>query len=1038
MRAIGLISVMCILLISCKQQNSWENQDITGINKLEPVSTFYTYTDRDMAIEADKWQSPDIRSLNGKWRFNWVKTPAERPMEFFKDNFDVSTWDEITVPANWELEGYGVPIYTDVAYPFPSNPPYIPHSYNPVGSYKRTFTVPETWNNQHVFIHFGGVRSAFYLWINGREVGYSQGSKTPATFDITSFLKPGENSVAIQVYRFSDGSYLEDQDYWKMSGIERDVYLYTKRDVSIYDLFVHSGLSTNYKDGELSVDIDIRNRGEEKCQYKLKAELMYGDEPVASTYFDNSIDIGKKSMEVFRADVPDVLKWSAETPNLYKLILTLTDKATGINEITSVNVGFREVEIKDRQLHINGIPITIRGVNRHEHHPVTGRVITVESMIEDIKLMKQFNINAVRCSHYPNRPEWYKLCDIYGLYVIDEANIEAHGSDPYNKEKTLADKPEWQHAFVERTRRMVERDKNHPSIIVWSLGNETGYGRNFEYTYKWIKGRDDSRPVQSEDAGKNGLSDIYCPMYKKIDHIEAFANSEDKRPLILCEYAHAMGNSVGNLVDYWNVMDKYPQLQGGFIWDWVDQTFEKRNENGDKIWAYGGDMGIDLVPNDSNFCANGLVTASRKPNPHIWEVKKIYQPIRFSNFSYEGKSVDITNRYDFISTDNLKFRWHIKADGREVSKGEIADVIIHSHDTRQFTLKIPHADISSNIATYITIEAFSENGVVAWEQFRVGTKQSAKSYKPNGIRNIGIIEQDNEIRLKLTNGEVVFSKKSGEIESFIFKGEEYIRTGLKPNFWRASTDNDLGNGMPYRCAVWKSAGDDLECISAEIVGSDKGYVKVLVKNRIPVGESVQNTTYTIYNSGDIVVDADINIVGDSLPELPRLGMTMTIPDRYSNIEWYGRGPHESYIDRKTSAYVDLFKGEVWDQYYPYVRPQETGNKTDVFWAVLRDSNGKGLLISGFPTVDMSAHHFDYKDLYHIKNSDVQKHGAEIKRGDFITLNIDYKQMGVGGDNSWGAHTHDKYKIFPGRYRYSFRLKPVTGSDNIPMLYNIQF
>ncbi|MCT4638764.1 MAG: DUF4981 domain-containing protein [Bacteroidales bacterium] len=1037
MRILGLISVVCIFMLSCKQQNNWENQNITGINRLEPVSTFYTYSKREIAVEADKWKSPDIESLNGKWKFKWVKTPAERPTEFFKNDFNADGWNDITVPANWELEGYGVPIYTDVAYPFPSNPPYIPHSYNPVGSYKRMFTVPDDWSNQHVFIHFGGVRSAFYLWINGEKVGYSQGSKTPAVFNITQYLKKGENSVAIQVYRFSDGSYLEDQDYWKMSGIERDVYIYTKRDVSIYDFFVHSGLYNDYIDGKLSVDIDIINRGKSSSEYSLKTDLLYENTVIESKDFTSSIESGKKSAETFKVDVTDVYKWSAETPNLYKLILTLTDKSTGVKEITSVDVGFREVEIKNKQLHVNGVPVTIRGVNRHEHDPVTGRVITVESMIEDIKLMKKFNINAVRCSHYPNRPEWYKLCDKYGLYVIDEANIEAHGSDPYNKEKTLADKPEWQHAFLERTRRMVERDKNHPSIIVWSLGNETGYGKNFEYTYRWVKERDKSRPVQSEDAGKKGLSDIYCPMYKKLDHIEAFAKSGDERPLILCEYAHAMGNSVGNLVDYWDVMDRYPQLQGGFIWDWVDQTFEKVNDNGDKIWAYGGDMGVDLVPNDSNFCANGLVSASRKPNPHIWEVKKIYQPVRFTNFNYKNRSVDISNRYDFLGTDHLKFRWYIKSDGVKISEGDITDVNIDAHSTTEFNVNIPPINNLVNVATYIMFEAYDNSGVVAWNQFKIDSKTKAKLYKPDN-RDIVVEDLSTKIKLKLSSGEIVFNKDRGELISFVYRGNEYLRTGLKPNFWRASTDNDLGNGMPFRCAVWKSAGDNAKSISTEILSKDKGCVKVRVKSTIPVGDSEQSTTYTIYNSGDIIVNVDVNINGDSIPEMPRLGITMTIPDRYENIEWYGRGPHESYTDRKMSAYTDLFRGKVWDQYYPYVRPQETGNKTDVYWAVLRDNSGKGLLISGFPTIDMSAHHYDYKELYHAKNSEVQKHGAEIKKGEFITLNIDYKQMGVGGDNSWGAHTHDKYKIFPGSYNYSFRLKPVSGSDDIPMLYNIQF
>jgi beta-galactosidase len=561
----------------------------------------------------------------------------------------------------------------------------VPNDYNPVGSYVRFISIPSDWKNKRVFIHFGAARSAMYVWINGQRVGYSQGSKTPAEFDITRYIQPGKNKISCEIYRFSDGSYLEGQDYWKISGLERDVYLYARPEIQIRDIFIHADLDSNYQNGLFSVDIEIKNFSA-LIRKSLQARLQLLNENLPITVKEISFDILESDTVLIRFPVKvieNITPWTAETPNLYTVVISLSDENGELIEISRIQAGFRMVEIKNGLFMINGVPVYLKGVNRHEHDPVTGRYVTRETMIKDIQLMKQFNINAVRTSHYPNSSQWYELCDKYGLYIIDEANIEAHGSDPYNPEKTLTDKPEWNLAFIERTKRMVERDKNHPSIIGWSLGNETGYGQNFIDTYDWIKHRDPSRPVQSEDAGLTGKSDTYFPMYRTIEQLIKYARSADTKPLIMCEYAHAMGNSVGNLQDYWEIIERYPALQGAFIWDWVDQTFLKKDSQGREYWAYGGDMGYIGVQNDSNFCANGLVQADRALHPHIWEVKKVYQYIKVNPVDLEEGILEIINKHDFINLDNFIFHWQISENATRIKSGEFEITNLPAHSSRE-------------------------------------------------------------------------------------------------------------------------------------------------------------------------------------------------------------------------------------------------------------------------------------------------------------------------------------------------------------------
>lgn len=607
------------------QAPDWENPEVFNINKEDPHVPVIPYADKAAALKGEWWNSPYVESLNGVWKFHWVRIPQQRPANFYKDDYDVSNWNSISVPGNWELQGWGIPLYTDEPYPFKPNPPKTPHDHNPVGSYRRDFELPEKWNGRRIFLHFAGVKSAMYLWVNGKEVGYSQGSRTPAEFDVTQYVRKGKNNVSVEVYRWSDGSYLENQDAWRMSGIERDVYLYSVPNVHIRDYFMATGLDEKYKDGPFSLDIEIvRYNEDDKMPYTLHVEILESDgsgkavleKPVSLKYKKAETKDDKKVHLIrFNGKVDIPKKWTAETPHLYPLVLTLKDKSGKAVEVLTSNTGFRKIEIKDGRFLVNGVAVYIRGVNRCVHDQLTGHYVTRESMLQDIKLMKQFNINAVRTSHYPNDVYWYELCDRYGLYVVDEANIESGGMY-FHPQKTLLDKPQWAQAFLDRTVRMVERDKNFPSIVTWSLGNENIDGPHLITNYDWIKQRDPSRPVQSEDAKLEGHTDIYCPMYRTIKQIEDYAKEPRKRPLILCEYAHAMGNSVGNLQDYWDVIYKYKNLQGGFIWDWVDQGVVKTNNQGKKYWAYGGDydpVGVDHTM--KNFLINGLVAPDRKVHP---------------------------------------------------------------------------------------------------------------------------------------------------------------------------------------------------------------------------------------------------------------------------------------------------------------------------------------------------------------------------------------------------------------------------------------
>lgn len=1020
--------------------NDWENPKIIEKNKEQPHCTYIPFSNVKASLEGTPGGSEFYLSLNGYWKFNWVKKPSERPEDFFQPKYDVDGWNEIKVPSNWELEGYGIAIYTNIIYPFPADPPNIPHQWNPVGSYRRTFVIPDSWKNRQIFIHFGGVSSAFYIWINGMKVGYSQGSKTPAEFNITNFLKfEEENVIAVEVYRWCDGSYLEDQDYWWLSGIERDVFLFSLPPVYIRDFFIQGDLTNKYKNGILRGEIEIQSKLAKSFSRDLDIQvelfdsqgILLLDKPIKEF---KHIRKQEKTILTFEKTIGEIKRWTAETPHLYFCIISILDADKQVTEVVSCKIGFRKIETISRQLCINGVPITIKGVNRHEHDPLTGRVISEELMLQDIQLMKNCNINAVRTSHYPNVPRWYELCDEYGLYIIDEANIESHGMG-YGEE-TLGNNPDWEYAHLDRTKRMVERDKNHPSVIIWSLGNEAGDGCNFETTYRWVKKRDSSRLVQYERAEEGPNTDIFCPMYPLIRDLEDYAVKEPIRPLIICEYAHAMGNSVGNLQDYWEVINKYKILQGGFIWDWVDQAFLKKNEKDEVYWAYGGDMGDDEVLNDGNFCINGLVQADRAPHPHLFEVKKVYQYVKMQGLDLKCGKIKIFNQYDFLNLNVFDIIWEILEDGLIFGEGKISSINLAPHKSRNIDIDFPSFSPKPGAEYLLTIGVLTtsetplripEGFIVAWDQFILPHSKNPEFIDISAIPTLILEEIKESFVIKGNSFVIKFNKGTGILNSILYRNNELVNTGFLPNFWRAPTDNDIGYGMHYECDIWRNAGKNYQ---VERIHCDKISNQVIIVTVIYLLPDLLNSkyfmTYKIFGSGDIIITVQFKPKTNNLPMIPRIGVKMTIPVDYRHINWYGRGPHESYWDRKTGASIGVFSGTVWEQYHPYVRPQENGNKEDTRWISLTNDEGIGIMVIGFPTFNFSVHQFGIEDL-DIEEENT-KHSIDIKPRNFITLNIDYKQMGIGGDNSWGAPIHEEYTLPVKKYSYSFRMRPFSNID----------
>ncbi len=1047
------IFVLIILFSIITNANSQEkkpfylDEKVNEAYRVPMHASYFVFENEKLALNNNWKASSNYINLNGTWKFNWVEAPSKQPEGFYKIDFNDTNWDDFKIPANWEVNGYGIPIYVNQPYEFDNlieiNPPEVPTKYNPTGVYRREITIDESWKDKDIFLHVGAAKSNLKVWVNGNYVGYGEDGKLPQEFNLNSYLKIGKNTIVLRVMRWSDGAYLECQDFWRMSGITRDTYLYARNKTHLKDFEITPFLDRNYINGTLNITTSFSDVSKTD-KHVLEVQLKNNASVIKSKTY-KVLDLIKAPLISFSVKQPK--KWSAETPNLYTVSFLLKDKKGRVIEIINQNVGFRSVEIKGGQLLINGQAVYIKGVNRHETDPTSGQTISRARMEQDIKVLKAFNINAVRTSHYPNDPYFYDLCDTYGIYVVDEANIESHGMG-YNLTKTLGNNPNWELAHLQRMQRMVERDKNHPSIIIWSMGNEAGNGYNFKRGYLWIKERDPSRPIQYERATVGGWegktlafdwnSDIISPMYSSpkgmVEYIKA--NPSPKRPFIQCEYAHAMGNSMGNLKDYWDIIREYDNFQGGFIWDMIDQSIYKKKKDGTTIFAYGGDFGPKDVPSDNNFLNNGVFNPERKPNPHAFEVRKVYQDIHTTWNNKEAKTINIHNEFFFKDLSHVKLKWELVIDGKITDAGTIKALEVKPSQSKNYKLpfNLPgtYKEAFVNISYHLKQdEPFLPKGFkIAEEQLTIREGWNKSVSIGSSINNIEVTQTETKVLFKSKQMEVAFDKASGFINHFQFKNNLILKAGytLQPNFWRAPNDNDYGAGSQNKLSDWKTYSEGLELIdwTYKIIEA-----KVMAKATYKLGKVFSNLVlnYEISSDGAILVNQVLNIdKKEKTPMLPRFGMKMVLPKAFENISYYGRGPHENYIDRKASTPVGIYNQTVTKQYYPYIRPQETGNKTDIRWYKLASEKGVGIKIESDVLFATTALHYTIDDLDDGKQRD-QRHAGELKQRDLTSLFIDYKQMGLGSNDSWGALPLKKYRLLDKTYTFTFKLTPFYKTSN---------
>jgi len=1013
----------------------WNDVNVFQTNAESPRASFTTYTHRDQALKYE-YLPGNYQSLSGTWSFMWSYNPSQRPADFYREDFDISRWKSIAVPSDWQMQGFDEAYYTNSSYPFQAKFPEAPQQFNPVGSYKRKFTIGYDWNSKRIMLHFKGVNSAFYVWVNGKKVGYHEDSKTPGEFDVTSFVRQGQNDLAVEVYRWCDGSWVEDQDMWRLSGIERDVYVYALPTVSVWDYKLVSGLQNNYRDGSLSADITLRNFNDIKQTGKLKIELLSRETGSVVLSDEKFFELDKNSSSTvgFKSILKKVLQWSAEKPNLYDLLIELEDKTGKVDQYVSQRVGFRTVEIKDKKFLVNGKRIYIKGVDRHEHNPVTGHAITKEMMLQDITLFKQFNINAVRTSHYPNDPRFYDLCDEYGIYVVDEANIESHGLGKYlgkgygyNMQTPTGDSAAWLPVHLQRTRCLVERDKNHPSVVIWSLGNEAGLGENFHKTYQWIKENDPTRPVQYEQEWTGKYTDIVCPMYHTFDDLKSFAKTGDRRPLIMIEYAHAMNNGVGNLQDYWDVIESYPQLQGGFIWEWADQTLKINTPDGKYYWGYGGDASPATTPSEGVACIAGIISSDRTLRPAVYEVKKVYQNIKFKAVDLAKGSIRIKNANFFTNLSDYLLDWEVKGNGKTVAKG-IIDLKkgLNPGDSVIVKVSVNQIRPEANVEYFLEVNAKIKKDenllkighVVACEQFKLPVSVLALINKQVVKDKITFTKTWDFLYVYGKEFYYKFNVKTGNLQTMTYKGQTLLTDALQPEFWRAPTSKDRGSKTTERLAVWKNIQSTRELKNFDVQQIADDTLKITTQSKLKSAGSGLQLVYLVSGDGAIHVSMDFDKGDSKQPELPRFGMKFIMPSAYDNMEWFGRGPFESYSDRRTAAFVGLYRGSVTDQFVPYSVPQENGNKTDVRWSCWTNANGYGLMIKADSLVNVSARHCYQDDLEN------NVHLNELPVRNITEIHVDLQQMGLGSDQSWGAYPHDEYRLLKNIYKYGFVIRPI--------------
>lgn len=1128
------------------QIQDWETPRIQARNRAPARAALLPYPDAASALSGKRSASPYYRSLDGVWKFNWAPKPAAAPADFFAAGYDVAEWDDLPVPANWQLHGYDVPIYSNIRYPFPIDDNFtVPTEDNPTGSYRRSFSLPAHWEDRQVFIVFEGVNSAFHFWVNGKPAGYSTDSRLPAEFDITSLLRPGENVLAVRVYRWSSGSYLEDQDFWRMSGIFRSVYLWSAPQVHVRDVTVRTSFDSAYRDAELRIAAQVCNYSDQaSIAARLEATLLDAQgAPVLAQPLSSTILLpgrGESTISL-RHSIAAPHQWSDESPYLYSLLLTVKSPGGETLEVQRVRVGFRQVEIKDGRIHINGRPILFRGVNRHEFDPDTGQSISQESMLQDILTMKRFNINAVRNSHYPNDERWYDLCDEWGIYLIDEANLETHGV--WGK---LSNNPRWRDAYIKRGARMVDWHKNHPSIVIWSLGNESGYGPNHQDMSAWIRENDPTRPIHYHPAEDAPIVDILAPMYPTVARIIEMANDpKESRPIVMCEYAHAMGNGPGALKEYWDAVYSHKRLQGGFVWDWVDQGLRRHTEDGEEWFAYGGDFGDE--PNDAQFCLNGLVWPDREPHPGLWEYKKVLEPVLIEDVNAADGWVKVTNRYFFSDLSNIEIYWSVWAEGEVLGEGVLPRLATAAGESLRLRVPMDGVKRTPGVENWLNFSArlaedtpwAARGHEVAWAQFALpapAAEPKDEAPAPPAAGRIHVEEGGEVITVQGEGFSARFDAATGRLAAFEMDGKPMLLAGPEPHFWRAPTDNDANQWGDQRMAIrWRLAGldalrEEVEAVSVAPVADrvlvhvqsrylpepredrDAGLLQGLVWNfgeyasvymsddeilrlasqlgvspdglpgtdRVGRARSLVRLAYqrgvlrdlvsqvvreilaptsgadeqtrrsaanlekwigstldlndavragagisvdrviTLTARGEMSIDSTVT-PDPALPPLPRVGMALTLPPQFDDFTWYGRGPHESYADRKAGAKIGIYSGSVEEQHVPYIYPQENGNKTDVRWVTLTDKAGNGWAAFGAPLLEVSAHHYSTADLT------AADHTFELQRRPEVYLYLDAAQCGLGSA-SCGPGVLPAYLLDEESYRWQVRLLPLRAGD----------
>lgn len=1026
-KIIGIFSgiLSCIgLQAQLFNQTEWENPAIVDIGKEPPHAFFVPLANANETNES----SSRVISLNGNWKFHYTDKPADRPLDFFKTGFNDAAWKSIAVPSNWELQGFGIPIYTNITYPFPKNPPFIDHSYNPVGTYRTVFTVPDQLQSNEIILHFGSVTGCMYVWVNGKQVGMSKVSKSAAEFNITKYLQKGENVLAVQVFRWHDGSYLEDQDFWRLSGIERDVMLIARPSVQLKDIRIQSLLSNDYKDGSLNIQGFIQQQ-----QSTSSAVIILQDEG-GKSLLQKKVSIRNNEFN-FSTNIKQVKQWSAEYPNLYTLIVTVADQNGNGGETIKQKIGFRKVEISNGSLLVNGQRILVKGVNRHEHDERKGHVPSRELMIKDIQLMKQYNINTVRASHYPNDPLWYQLCNEYGLYVIDEANIESHGMGAawqgwFDTSRHVAYRPEWEAAHWDRIKRMYERDKNFSCIINWSMGNECGNGKVFKDAYKWLKQTDATRPIMFEQAGEEENTDIVAPMYPWMNAMRSYANNPSKkRPYIMCEYSHAMGNSSGNFKTYWDMIRSSNNMQGGCIWDWVDQGILTKDDVGRTYWAYGGDFGSQHFTNDENFCANGLVNASREPHPGLYEVKKVYQSILFKAVDAAKGQFAAFNEYNFTSLDAFTYKAVVYKNGKLLKEYPFT-LNAKPGQTQNFAINYGTLNPAAGEEYTVLLYAFTKNESkavaanheTAAEQFIISNYFSST---PAVTAKLSVEQKGNDLHFTAGDVRGSFNLKNGNWNYYTYNHQWIFNQLPQPYFWRAPTDNDFGSNMPNTLAVWRNAHHNKKTVKTELIHQSADSLVLQVNYLLTDIQSAYSVQYKVDGNGEVTVRSSINIQKE-LPELPRFGMRMMLVNGFSQLNYYGRGPYENYSDRNTASFISTYTSTVTDQFTKYIRPQENGYKTDARWLELTNGN---LLVR----IDAVEQPFCFSTLHNTTEdldpgvTKKQQHISDVTPRKLTVLQVDHAQRGVGGDNSWGALPHDEYRLLKKQYSYTYKISLRKGA-----------